>query len=109
MHFERDVIRASGGAAAPSASISGPRRAPGSRLEFWIEADAFMRSMVRVLVGTMLEVGGGRRDLDDFLALLRAPPASRPAIPRSLTASTWRASVLGRQMLARRADLESNV
>ena len=25
--------------------------------EFWIEADAFMRNMVRVLVGTMLEVG----------------------------------------------------
>ena len=30
-------------------------------LEFWIEADAFMRHMNRVLVGTMLEVAGGRR------------------------------------------------
>ena len=36
--------------------------AHGDVLEFWIEADAFMRHMVRVLVGTMLEVGGGRRD-----------------------------------------------
>jgi tRNA pseudouridine38-40 synthase len=29
--------------------------------EFWIEADAFMRHMNRVLVGTMLEVASGRR------------------------------------------------
>ena len=36
------------------------RQAPGSYvLEFWIEADAFMRQMNRVLVGTMLEVGRG--------------------------------------------------
>ena len=37
---------------------------------FEIEAPAFMRSMVRVLVGTMLEIGGGRRELDDLLRLL---------------------------------------
>ena len=42
--------------------------------EFWIEADAFMRNMVRVLVGTMLEVGAGRRQLDDFVALLGGAP-----------------------------------
>jgi tRNA pseudouridine38-40 synthase len=39
-------------------------------LEFWVEADAFMRHMVRVLVGTMLEVAGGRRSHDEFVALL---------------------------------------
>lgn len=39
-------------------------------LEFWIEADAFMRHMNRVLVGTMLQVAGGRRSLADFKALL---------------------------------------
>jgi tRNA pseudouridine38-40 synthase len=39
-------------------------------LEFWIEADAFMRHMNRVLVATMLEVAGGRRELEDFVALL---------------------------------------
>ena len=43
-------------------------------LEFWIEADAFMRNMVRVLVGTMLEVGAGRRPLEDFVALLGGAP-----------------------------------
>jgi tRNA pseudouridine38-40 synthase len=39
-------------------------------LEFWIEADAFMRHMNRVLVGTMLEVAGGRRSVADFVSLL---------------------------------------
>jgi tRNA pseudouridine38-40 synthase len=48
----------------------------GELLEFWIEADAFMRNMNRVLVGTMLEVAGGRRDLDSFEALLAGRPRS---------------------------------
>lgn len=40
------------------------------RLTFWIEGQAFLRHMNRILVGTMLEVGGGRRGLDDFVRLL---------------------------------------
>jgi tRNA pseudouridine38-40 synthase len=40
-------------------------------LEFWIEADAFMRQMNRILVGTMLEVAGGRRSVDSFTNLLQ--------------------------------------
>jgi tRNA pseudouridine38-40 synthase len=50
---------------------------PGELLELWIEADAFMRHMVRVLVGTMLEVGGGRRSVEDFETLLGGAPRSR--------------------------------
>ena len=50
--------------------------ADGELLEFWIEADAFMRNMNRVLVGTMLEVAGGRRSVDDFVALLAGRPRS---------------------------------
>jgi tRNA pseudouridine38-40 synthase len=46
------------------------RRLGGGLLEFWIEADAFMRHMNRVLVGTMLEVAGGRREVADFVSLL---------------------------------------
>ena len=42
----------------------------GDLLEFWIEADAFLRHMNRVLVGTMLEVAGGRRGFEDFARLL---------------------------------------
>ena len=40
------------------------------RLDFWIEADTFMRHMNRVLVGTMLEVASGRRSPESFAALL---------------------------------------
>ena len=47
-----------------------------SLLEFWIEADAFMRHMNRVLVGTMLEVAGGRRSLEEFVGLLAGRPRS---------------------------------
>jgi tRNA pseudouridine38-40 synthase len=46
------------------------------RVEFWIEADAFMRHMNRVLVGTMLEVASGRRSVDSFVALLSGRPRS---------------------------------
>ncbi len=45
-------------------------------LEFWIEADAFMRQMNRVLVGTMLEVAGGRRSVGGFVDLLAGRPRS---------------------------------
>jgi tRNA pseudouridine38-40 synthase len=49
----------------------------GDVVAFWIEADAFMRNMNRVLVGTMLEVAGGRRSVEDFVALLDGAPRSR--------------------------------
>jgi tRNA pseudouridine38-40 synthase len=42
----------------------------GDLLTFRITADAFMRNMVRILVGTMLEVSDGRRSLDNFTQLL---------------------------------------
>ena len=48
----------------------------GDILSFHITADAFMRNMVRVLVGTQLEVASGRRTLRDFEALLKGAPRS---------------------------------
>lgn len=48
----------------------------GGMLSFRVTADAFMRNMVRVLVGTMLEVGSGRRDVEDFRRLLDGAPRS---------------------------------
>jgi tRNA pseudouridine38-40 synthase len=45
-------------------------------LEFHVTADAFMRNMVRVLVGTMLEVANGRRSVSDFSKLLKGAPRS---------------------------------
>jgi tRNA pseudouridine38-40 synthase len=45
-------------------------------IEFWIEADTFMRHMVRTLVGTMLDVARGRSDVGRFTALLEGRPRS---------------------------------
>jgi tRNA pseudouridine38-40 synthase len=91
VRFERDVLRAEWKTAPAAYSAAAPAAAgfaAGSRLlEFWIEADAFMRHMVRVLVGTMLEVAGGRRSADDFAALLDGAPrraAGETAPPHGL-------------------------
>ena len=62
----------------------------GDELILRIEANAFLRHMVRVLVGTMLEVGRGMLDVDASV-LLRAraphspaaPPCPPPALPPS--------------------------
>jgi tRNA pseudouridine38-40 synthase len=70
VRFERDILRAEWHEKAAALGH-------GRVLEFWVEADAFMRNMVRVLVGTMLEVGGGRRSLEDFTALLQGGPRER--------------------------------
>ncbi len=71
VRFERDILSAEWRVHGPTEPL------PGRLLELWIEADAFMRHMVRVLVGTMLEVAGGRRTLEDFEALLRGAPRER--------------------------------
>ena len=60
VRFERDVMRAEW------------VDEPGDVLAFWIEADTFMRHMVRVLVGTMLD---GTRP-DRFAELLEGRPRS---------------------------------
>lgn len=40
------------------------------RLVFTICADRFLRNMVRAIVGTLLEIGRGRRSLDDLRTLI---------------------------------------
>lgn len=50
---------------------------PGDILAFRVTADAFMRNMVRVLVGTMLEVASGRRTVEEFTQLLKGAPRSQ--------------------------------
>jgi tRNA pseudouridine38-40 synthase len=49
-------------------------------LVFEIEADTFMRHMNRILVGTMLEVAGGRRSVHDFERLLTGRPRSEGGV-----------------------------
>ncbi len=62
VRFERDVFAASW--TTESEDL----------LAFRITADAFMRNMVRALVGTMLEVAPGRRSVESFTALLEGRP-----------------------------------
>ena len=53
-----------------------------------IEADAFLRHMVRVVVGTMLDVARGVRTVDSYVALLDGAPRSAAgptAPPHALT------------------------
>jgi tRNA pseudouridine38-40 synthase len=64
VHFHRKVLSASW------------NDEPGDVLTFRISADAFMRNMVRALVGTMLEVSSGRRSVPEFTALLDGAPRS---------------------------------
>ncbi|MBA3866061.1 MAG: tRNA pseudouridine(38-40) synthase TruA [Solirubrobacterales bacterium] len=75
VHFERTVLAAAW------------QEEAGDVLAFAITADAFMRSMVRVLVGTMLEVSSRRRSVESFTALLAGAPraeAGETAPPHAL-------------------------
>ena len=57
-------------------------------LRYRISADSFLYGMVRSLVGTMLEVAGGKRDLTEFVRLLsggRRSEAGPAVTSRGLT------------------------
>lgn len=60
----------------------------GRLLAFEIEANAFCHQMVRSLVGTLVDVGRGRKRASDILWILRSADrsqASQPAPPEGLT------------------------
>ncbi|MGN6816640.1 MAG: tRNA pseudouridine(38-40) synthase TruA [Solirubrobacterales bacterium] len=61
VRFERDILAARW-------------EKDGDILSFLITADAFMRNMVRALVGTQLEVASGRRTVENFVGLLKGAP-----------------------------------
>jgi tRNA pseudouridine38-40 synthase len=74
VHFERDIHAANWSS-------------DGDITTFHIAADAFMRNMVRILVGTQLEVASGRRTLKSFKQLLCGAPrpeAGETAPPQGL-------------------------
>jgi tRNA pseudouridine38-40 synthase len=62
VRFEREVMRAQW------------EEEEGEVLAFWIEADSFMRHMVRTLVGTMLTVSRGHMTTAEFARLLEGRP-----------------------------------
>ncbi len=49
----------------------------GHQLIFSITADRFLRNMVRAIVGTLLEVGLGKMDLDAFIAVIESKNRSK--------------------------------
>jgi tRNA pseudouridine38-40 synthase len=82
-------------------SRSGPRATPllalvpvrGDLYAFEIEANAFCHQMVRSLVGTLVDVGRGRKRPSDMLWILRSADrreASQPAPPHGLTLTAVR-------------------
>lgn len=74
VHFTRNILAAAWSQA-------------GDITTFHITADAFMRNMVRILVGTQLEIASGRRTLESFKQLLRGAPrpdAGETAPPHGL-------------------------
>ena len=61
--------------------------AVGGLLAFQIEANAFCHQMVRSLVGTLVDVGRGRKRPSDLVWILRSADrrhASQPAPPHGL-------------------------
>jgi tRNA pseudouridine38-40 synthase len=75
---------AGGAHARPFRRILGAEwREAGEVLELAIVGDGFLRGMVRSLVGTLLEVGSGRRSVEDFAELLGGRPrdAAGPTAP----------------------------
>ncbi|MBZ0251710.1 MAG: tRNA pseudouridine(38-40) synthase TruA [Candidatus Methylomirabilis sp.] len=80
------AFRGSGSEAKTSVReiLSADWRQAHGELRFRIEGKGFLRYMVRILVGTMAEVGQGKRSIPDFRALLqngdrmRAGPTAPP-------------------------------
>jgi tRNA pseudouridine38-40 synthase len=83
-------------------------RPEGRGASFHVEADRFLHHMVRMLVGTMVEIGLGRRPLEDMEMLLSRQDnmaTSPPAPPHALyfVAATYPPELFERPMRESRA------
>ena len=61
-----------------------------SNLTFYITADRFLRNMVRAIVGTLVEIGQGKKSIADFIQIIESKNRARagtsaPAKGLSLT------------------------
>lgn len=95
------VYSASWKAYSPSVSAWEPFP-EGAQPRYWrfeIAADRFLRNMVRAVVGTLVEVGRGRRSLENFSSLI-LPPEGCPsdAAPRPSSRCSAGESVPGKAL-----------
>jgi len=49
----------------------------GGEINFWIRGNGFLRNMVRIIVGTLLDVGVGKISVDDVYAILESKDRNR--------------------------------
>lgn len=73
----RDKTRTDGRGAVRTILTSGFKELANETYQFEFTGDGFLRHMVRNLVGTILEVGKGRRSVDEFKAILAAKDRSQ--------------------------------
>lgn len=86
-------------------SSSGPETLMcGDYWYFRISADRFLRNMVRAIVGTLLEVGRGRRTEDDFATLILPPEQSLSSGPGASKRSKAGESVPGHALFLSAID-----
>ena len=89
LHGEDPLARSS----EPVGTSAGLAPVVGSLLAFEIEANAFCHQMVRSVVGTLVDVGRGRKRPSDILWILRSADrqqAGQPAPPQGLTLTAVR-------------------
>jgi tRNA pseudouridine38-40 synthase len=73
----------------------GPQhRGSGRSLEVWVHGEAFLMHMVRIMVGSLVEVGAGREDPEWIAGLFDAPDRKRagptaPAMGLTLEEVIW--------------------
>ncbi|MDR3628708.1 MAG: tRNA pseudouridine(38-40) synthase TruA [Desulfocapsaceae bacterium] len=77
----RDTARVGGRGAIRTILAADLHVAGDGHYRFSITGDGFLRQMVRILVGTILEVGKGRLAVDDFQQILRARDRSQAGPP----------------------------
>ena len=56
---------------------AGWEESPEGVYRFTIRADRFLRNMVRALVGTLVDVGRGRYDVEEFRSIVESRDLSR--------------------------------
>ena len=51
-----------------------------NELTFYISANRFLRNMVRAIVGTLLEVGSGKKTVEDFKEIIESKNRSKAGL-----------------------------